>query len=421
MAGFEDGAKARPSNCCRHCGTPLRLIFADLNATPVSNDFIPPERRLGPESHYPLRAFVCTECRLVQLEDFRKAEDLFREDYAYFSSVSTSWVEHAKTYAEQVTGRFGLGSDSRVVEVASNDGYLLQFFKRRGMEVLGIEPSKSVADFAMSEKGIDTIVDFFGEDLGRTLAASGKTADLTAANNVLAHVPDINDFVSGFREILAPDGVATFEFPSLLNLIRHNQFDTIYHEHFSYLSLLAVSRIFATNGLRIFDVEHIATHGGSLRVFACRETAPHEASPAVDAQLNLETEAGLDEDAVYTRFSAQVRETKYRLLQLLIDLKLQGKSIVGYGAPAKGNTLLNYCGIGREFLDLTVDKSPAKQGLFLPGTRLPIFHPDKIREVRPDYVLVLPWNIKEEVMDQLSFIDGWGGKFILPIPEARIV
>lgn len=406
---------------CRHCFAPLTVVFADLGATPVSNDYLPEEKRYAAEPYYPLRAFVCGECRLVQLEDFRRADDLFREDYAYFSSVSTSWVAHAKHYAEAMRNRFDLEKSSFVVEIASNDGYLLQFFKQDGVPVLGIEPSRSVANYAINNIGIPTVIEFFGEKLGARLSSEGKAADLTAANNVLAHVPNINDFVGGFREILKPEGVSTFEFPSLVNQIAFNQFDTIYHEHFSYLSLLAVERIFRKNGLRVFDVENIGSHGGSLRVYACREAARHETSANVAKQLEAERAAGLGSDAVYTGFAEQVRETKRALLELLIDIKRGGKTIVGYGAPAKGNTLLNYCGIGADFLDFTVDRSPQKQGKYLPGTRLAIKSPEAIDEARPDYVLILPWNIKDEVVQQMAHINEWGGKFIVPIPRAQIL
>lgn len=406
---------------CRHCKTPLSVLFADLGATPVSNDYLPADRRYGAEPYYPLRAFVCEECRLVQLEDFRRADELFREDYAYFSSVSTSWLDHAKRYTDDMAATYGLTPASTIVEVASNDGYLLQYFKAKGMNVLGVEPCKSVADYAIAEKGIPTRILFFGEATARQLAAEGFSADLTAANNVLAHVPDINDFVSGFREILKPQGVSTFEFPHLYNQIRENQFDTIYHEHFSYLSLMAADRFFAKNGMRVFDVEKLPTHGGSLRLHTCRADAAHARSPRVDAVLAEERALGMHENAVYTGFAEQARETKRALLELLIGLKRQGKTIVGYGAPAKGNTLLNYCGIGSDFLEFTVDRSPQKQGMYLPGTRLPILDPKAINEMKPDYVLILPWNIKDEVMAQMAHVRDWGGKFIVPIPRATIL
>lgn len=409
------------SASCRHCGATLTTVFADLGATPVANDYLSPARRDQGEPFYPLKAYVCGNCRLVQLRDFHGSQDLFRDDYAYFSSFSTSWLQHARSYVEFMQQCLRLGPQSLVVEVASNDGYLLQYFKQKDVPVLGIEPCKSVAEFAASKKGIPTRIEFFGRESAIGLAKEGFSADLTVANNVLGHVPDINDFVSGFAAILKPEGVATFEFPHLLNLIRLNEFDTIYHEHFSYLSLLAAERIFLANGLRIFDVERLSTHGGSLRLFACRTTAAHERTCRVDELSALEREAGLHTDAPYIRFSEQVRETKRSLLELLIGLKRQGSSIVGYGAPAKGNTLLNYCGIGGDMLDFTVDRSPHKQGFFLPGTRLEIRAPEAIDHHKPDFVLILPWNLQDEVMGQLAHIGQWHGKFIIPIPKARIV
>jgi SAM-dependent methyltransferase len=406
---------------CRHCRAPLGVLFADLGATPVANDYLTSRRRYAAEPFYPLKAYVCGACRLVQLQDFRTSGDIFREDYAYFSSFSTSWLAHARNYTDRMTAYLGLGATSHVIEVASNDGYLLQYFKERGIPVLGIEPCRSVADHAMKAKGVPTLVEFFGRDMARRLASEGIDADLMIANNVLAHVSDINDFLAGFAQLLKPDGVATFEFPHLLALIRMNEFDTIYHEHFSYLSLLAAERIFATNGLRIFDVEPLVTHGGSLRVYACRGSSAWQRDPRVDQVLDAELRAGLDTDAPYIAFAEQVRETKRSLLELLIGLKRRGKSIVGYGAAAKGNTLLNYCGVGADVLDFVVDRSPHKQGLFLPGTRLEIRAPDAIDACRPDYVLILPWNLQEEVTAQLAHIAEWGGRFIVPIPRARII
>jgi SAM-dependent methyltransferase len=410
-----------PTTYCRHCRTPLRLIVADLGSTPVSNDFLTPETVNGPEPFYPLRAYVCEACRLVQLHDFFRSDDVFRADYAYFSSYSASWLKHAERYAARMTERLRLGATSLVVEVASNDGYLLQYFKAAGIPVLGVEPSGSVAKVAREERHIPTLEIFFGESTAKQLVAEGHRADLTAANNVLAHVPDINDFVRGFAILLKDEGVATFEFPHLANLLAKNQFDTIYHEHFSYLSLLACERIFAAQGLRIFDVEELPTHGGSLRLYACLTSATHAEGPGLAAVRAKESAMGLDTDAAYTGYAEQVRETKRTLLELLIGLKRQGKTIVGYGAPAKGNTLLNYCGIGADMIDFTVDLSPHKQGLFLPGTRLPVLAPDAIRSARPDYVLILPWNLEEEIKEQCAFIREWGGQFIVPIPNARIV
>lgn len=406
---------------CRHCGATLTTIFADLGATPVSNDYLREADRDGPESYYPLRAFVCDSCLLVQLEDFRRADDLFREDYAYFSSVSTSWLAHARRYADAMSERFGLSPASTVVEVASNDGYLLQYFRAKKMNVLGVEPCRSVAEYAVREKLIPTRIEFFGEETAKRLVAEGIAADLTAANNVLAHVPDINDFVSGFREILKPEGVSTFEFPHLLNQIELNQFDTIYHEHFSYLSLLAADKFFSVNGLRIFDVETIPTHGGSLRLFVCRQSASWARTARVDELLGRERAAGLDGQAAYLAFAEKARETKRALLELLIGLKREGKTIAAYGAPAKGNTLLNYCGVGSDFLDFTVDRSPQKQGMYLPGTRLPIKAPEAIDAAKPDYILILPWNIKDEITEQMAHVREWGCKFIVPIPRAQIL
>ena len=409
------------SPVCRHCRAPLDIVFADLGATPVANDYLSSRGRYDAEVYYPLRAFVCGTCHLVQLQDFRRSAEIFREDYAYFSSFSTSWLAHAERYAAHMTPYLELGATSQVIEVASNDGYLLQFFKQRGIPVLGIEPCRSVADHALNSKGIPTLIEFFGHDMATRLAAGGLSADLIVANNVLAHVPDINDFLWGFAVLLKEGGVATFEFPHLLSLIRLNEFDTIYHEHFSYLSLLAAERILATNGLRIFDVEYLATHGGSLRVFACRLDSSRKQEASVQRILDDERQAGLDTDAPYLAFAEQVRETKRSLLELLIGLKRQGKRIVAYGAAAKGNTLLNYCGVGADVLDFVVDRSPHKQGLFLPGTRLEIRAPEAIDRCRPDYVLILPWNLRDEVTAQLAHIAEWGGRFIVPIPRAHIV
>ncbi|TLP60297.1 class I SAM-dependent methyltransferase [Parasedimentitalea maritima] len=406
---------------CRHCAAPLTLEFADLGATPVSNDYLDDSQVKGGETFYPLRAFVCQTCRLVQLQDFVASEDMFRDDYAYFSSFSNTWLAHAEDYATRMTDRFNLGADAKVVEIASNDGYLLQYFKGVGIPVLGIEPCKSVADAAITDKDVPTEVLFFGVETAKRLATEGHSADLMPANNVLAHVPDINDFVGGFRELLKLEGVATFEFPHLLQQITHNQFDTIYHEHFSYLSLLAVERILKVNGMRVFDTENLTTHGGSLRVFACRVDASYAETETLAATRAAEADFGLDDDKVYSDFADQVRQTKHSLLSLLMDLKGKGKRIVGYGAPAKGNTLLNFCGIGRDILDFTVDRSPHKQDRYLPGTRLPIHAPEAIFEAKPDYVLILPWNLKDEIKDQMAGISDWGGQFVVPIPEAKVL
>lgn len=406
---------------CRHCAAELRLVAADLGATPISNAFLTAGQIDKAEPFYPLRTYVCQVCRLVQLQDFFVSSDLFHEDYTYFSSYSPAWLAHAERYAADMTRRWGLGADSKVVEVASNDGYLLQYFVQQHIPVLGVEPSKSVADVAVAERNVPTVVSFFGRETAETLRQEGHAADLMAANNVLAHVPDINDFVAGFKTLLKPQGVVTFEFPHLLNLIRLTQFDTIYHEHFSYLSLLAVERILAGAGLRAFDVEKLPTHGGSLRLYVCHEEADHTQTDNILRIRAEEDDAGLGEDAVYLAFEERVREVKRALLELLIGLKRDGKVIVGYGAPAKGNTLLNYCGIGADMLDYTVDRSPHKQGRFLPGTRLPVHDPSMIDETRPDYVLILPWNLEEEIRSDLQRIRSWGGRFILPIPTPGIV
>ncbi len=404
---------------CRHCDNALTLRFVDLGATPVANDYL--ESDNTSEVYYPLRAYVCEECWLVQLEDFKRSTDLFADNYAYFSSVSTTWLAHARCYADSMERRFKLDPTSTVVEIASNDGYLLQYFKEKQIRVLGIEPSRSVAEYAIREKEIPTKILFFGREVATQIAAEGFAADLIAANNVLAHVPNINDFVTGCRDLLKPEGVATFEFPHLLNLIRLGQFDTVYHEHFSYISLLACVRIFAANGMKVFDVEEHPTHGGSLRVFACRFEARWQRSPEVDKLLAVERAAGLDRRDAYSTFAGRVCGTKRALLTLLIRLKRDGKTIVGYGAPAKANTLLNYCGIGRDILEFTVDRSVHKQGKFLPGTRLPIKHPQEIDKVKPDIVMIMPWNIKDEIIKEMAHVRAWGGQFVVPIPTPELI
>ena len=407
---------------CRHCSQPLDLVFADLGATPISNAFLSAGQVSGPETYYPLRALVCRNCWLVQLQSFFTGADLFGADYVYYSSCSKSWLAHCERYAAEMIARYGLEKGARIVEIASNDGYLLQFFKARGMDVLGVEPSRLVAEAAQRDHGIPTIVRFFGTATAEVLVAEGaRRAELMAANNVLAHVPDINDFVAGFRILLAPQGVATFEFPHLLKLIYETEFDTIYHEHFSYLSLLAAERIFDTAGLRVFDVERLPTHGGSLRLHVCHRDALYQEQQGLHEVREMEAEAGLRRPEVYQAFEARVRETKRALLELMIRLKRQGALIVAYGAAAKGNTLLNYCGIGSDMIEFAVDISPHKQGHFLPGTRLPVYPPEKIDEVKPDYVLILPWNLKEEIIGQLNGARSWGCRFILPIPTPRLV
>ncbi len=405
---------------CRFCDTELRRTFVDLGMSPVSNANVAPDRAEAMEPFFPLHVRVCHHCWLVQLPEVESHEHIFKGDYAYFSSFSDSWLEHCRKYVDYVTKRFCLTEKSFVVEIASNDGYLLQYFVQRKFSVLGVEPSENVASKA-EEKGVKSLVKFFGEKTAQEIVAQGRKADLVIGNNVLAHVPDINDFVRGLKILLATEGVMTFEFPHLLQLIQQNQFDTIYHEHFSYFSLLAIQRIFDHFDLRMFDVQELSTHGGSLRVHVCHKGNPRrDGQDNVDVLLKREQDAGLESEAAYARFAQQVRATKRTLLDLLIKIKADGKSIVGYGAPAKGNTLLNYCGIRQDFLDYTVDRSPYKQGKLLPGTHIPIFAPEKIQETRPDYILILPWNLKAEIMEQMAFVRQWGGKFILPIPHPEI-
>lgn len=404
---------------CRFCGTELKNTFVDLGRSPLANSFLSTEGIGRAEAFYPLHVFVCDNCLLVQLEEFESAENIF-SDYLYFSSFSESWLRHCNAYAGEMTNRYGLGSSSLVVEIASNDGYLLQYFKERGVGVLGVEPAANVAKVAEA-KGIETVVEFFGTKAAQSLVAAGKRADLMAANNVLAHVPNINDFVAGFKILLKPTGVATFEFPHLLRLISERQFDTIYHEHFSYLSLLVVEKIFNHHGLKIFDVEQLPTHGGSLRVFACPAEADRARSSNVDKVLADERAAGLDRLATYGQFAPQVIDIKCALLEFLIEARRANKVVVGYGAPAKGNTLLNYCGVGPELVRYTVDRSPHKQGRYLPGVQIPIHAPEHIFETKPDYVLILPWNLKDEVMEQMADIRKWGGKFVVAIPSLSIL
>lgn len=405
---------------CRFCSAPLTETFADLGMSPLSNGFIRPEQAGRAEQFFPLHAYVCSNCRLVQLEEFESPQRIF-SDYPYFSSFSDTWLRHAADYAGLMTSRFGLGPESLVVEIASNDGYLLQYFRQRGTPVLGIEPAENVAKVAV-DRGIRTEVAFFGDTLAARLAAAGVAPDVIVANNVLAHVPDLNDFVCGLRRLLKPDGVITIEFPHLLRLMAENQFDTIYHEHFSYFSLLVVDRILARHGLRVFDVTELPTHGGSLRIFACHaESGLHGRAGAVADVLEREISAGLGGDEVYRDFGARVVRSKCDVLGFCIGAHRAGKRLVGYGAPAKGNTLLNYCGIGPEFMEFTVDRSPHKQGLLLPGVRIPIHAPDAILHARPDYVMILPWNLKTEIMEQMAVIKSWGGRFVVPIPRLQVL
>lgn len=408
------------SKSCRFCNSRLQHTFVDLGMSPLSNAFISQEKLDRAEKFYPLHAYVCDNCFLVQLEAFESPEEIF-SDYVYFSSYSDSWLLHSKNYVELVTERFKLNQQSLVIEIASNDGYLLQYFKEKQIPVLGIEPAENVALVA-EEKGIPSLVKFFGVETAKELVSEGKQADLLLGNNVLAHVPDINDFVAGMKIILKPDGILTMEFPHLLQLIEKNQFDTIYHEHFSYLSFLTVERVFAHHGLTLFDVEEIPTHGGSLRIYGKHQEEEKLAiSDRVTKLKEKEIKAGLDKIETYLEFDRKTKAIKRQLLSFLIDAQEKGKTVVGYGAPAKGNTLLNYCGIRTDLLDYTVDRSPHKQGLFLPGTHIPIYDPDKIRETKPDYVLILPWNLKDEIVEQMADIRQWGGKFVVPIPEVTVI
>jgi SAM-dependent methyltransferase len=387
--------------------------------SPLSNSYLRHEELQEMEPYYPLNVYVCEQCYLVQLPEFEAPEKIF-SDYAYFSSYAETWLKHAKAYTELMVGRFGYGPNSRVVEIASNDGYLLQYFKEKSVPVLGIEPATNVAKVA-NEAGIPTLVKFFGTKTAMELAAEGKHADLLIGNNVLAHVPDLNDFVEGMRIILKKDGVVTMEFPHLMRLVEENQFDTIYHEHFSYFSFTTVEKVFAKHGLTLFDVEELPTHGGSLRIYARHnEDDSKPISERVSGLKNREEAAGMTKMEYYLSFGEKVKETKRNILDFLIKAKREGKSIVGYGAPAKGNTLLNYCGVRTDFIEYTLDRSPHKQGQYLPGTHIPIYHPDKIKETKPDYLVILPWNLKEEIMEQMSYIREWGGKFVTLIPEPEV-
>ncbi len=404
---------------CRSCGTMLTRTFVDLGMSPLANSYLKPEQLNRMEAFYPLHVYVCETCLLVQLEQFSSPCDIF-SDYAYFSSFSDSWLAHARTYVDMIVERFKLHQSSRIVEIASNDGYLLQNFVSRGIPVLGIEPAANVADVAR-KKGINTKVAFFGEKTAVNLTAEGWGGDLIVGNNVLAHVPDLNDFVRGLKMLLKPTGLITMEFPHLLQLMRQNQFDTIYHEHFSYFSFIAVEQVFARHGMRLFDVEELSTHGGSLRIYACHD---NDTSKPVETRVgelkSREETAGFGKLSHYLSFGPRVESTKRQLLSFLISAKQEGKRVVGYGAPAKGNTLLNYCGVRTDFIDYTVDRSPHKQGHFLPGVHIPIYEPERVSQTHPDYLLILPWNIREEVMQQMSYIREWGGKFVVPIPEVQV-
>ena len=404
---------------CLFCKTPLRHTFIDLGMHPLCESYVSREQLNQMEPFYPLRVFVCEKCFLVQLQEYVSPAEIFTE-YAYFSSYADSWVQHAKRYTEMIVERLGLDQDSLVVELASNDGYLLQHFVKKGIPALGVEPAANVAKVAQ-EKGVPTLVKFFGEKTACELVAEGRRADLVLGNNVLAQVPDINDFVGGIKLLLATQGVVTIEFPHLMKLMEENQFDTIYHEHFSYFSLMTAESIFAAHKLVLFDVEELPTHGGSLRIYGHHEEdTTHRVTDRYRELKQREKAAGFDRLETYTLFAEKVKETKRKLLGFLIEAKRKGKTIVGYGAPGKGNTLLNYCGVRGDFIDYTVDRNTYKQGKFLPGTHIPIFPPEKIRETKPDYVLILPWNFKDEIMEQVAYIREWGGQFVVPIPEVRV-
>ncbi|MCK8784349.1 class I SAM-dependent methyltransferase [Roseomonas sp. NAR14] len=416
---LQESSPAATSACrCRLCGSTLSETFANLGMSPLANSFIDPRRADRMEPFYPLHAFVCSRCWLVQLGEFESPQAIFG-DYLYFSSFSDSWLRHAEAYAAHMIGRLGLDGGATVVEIASNDGYLLQYFQRAGVQVLGVDPAANVARVAV-DKGIPTEVAFFGAETASRLRARGVSPRLMTANNVLAHVPDMHDFLEGFRVLLAPDGVVTFEFPHLLRLMQENQFDTIYHEHFSYLSLLAVERALGEHGLTVFDIQELPTHGGSLRVFARHaEAAAPAVTPAVEAMRRLELEFGLRDIRTYRAFASRTVAIKCDLLEFLVNARRQNRSVAAYGAPAKGNTLLNYCGVGPELISFTVDRSPHKQGLLLPGTRIPILSPEAITERKPDILLILPWNLCDEIVQQMGVIRDWGGEFAVPIPTIR--
>ena len=415
-------SQSRPtrSHPCRFCGVPLGHTVVDLGMSPPCESFLTAEQLNEVEPFYPLHLYVCDQCLLVQLPEHVNPHDIFRE-YAYFSSYSRSWVEHARRYTELITERLGLGSESFVVELASNDGYLLQHFIERGIRALGIEPAQNVATAAVA-KNVPTLMEFFGLELAEQLVHEDQRADLVVANNVLAQVPDLNDFVAGIRTLLAPEGVATLEFPHLVRLLEGNQFDTIYHEHYSYFSLLSVRRIFAAHDLVLFDVEELPTHGGSLRTyFRHKSDVTKPIAPGVASMLAAEVRAGFDRLPRYLSFGPEVQRAKRRLLTFLILAKEDGKQVVGYGAPGKGNTLLNYCGIRTDLLEYTVDRNPYKHGRFLPGTHIPIFEPSRIAETRPDYVLILPWNLRDEILQQLAYVRAWGARLVVPIPEVEVI
>lgn len=415
-----DAKEAREPDC-RFCGSPLSQLFVDLGLSPLCQTQIRPDQLNVGEAFYPLRVFVCGDCYLVQLDEYVSPDVIFGQDYPYYSSYSESWVKHAESYVEKVIGDFNFGEGSFVIEIASNDGYLLQHFVRKGVPCLGIEPAEGVAN-AAREKGIETVTRFFGLKTATEISRQYRKADLLLGNNVLAHVPDLNDFVSGLHEMLADDGIITMEFPHLMRLMQENQFDTIYHEHFSYFSFSTVNRVFNQHGLTIFDVEELPTHGGSLRIYAAKtDTGERPVSQLAAELLERENSMGFETIGFYTGFEERVRETKRALLDFLITAKRAGKSVVGYGAPGKGNTLLNYCGIRQDFLDYTVDRSPFKQGTYTPGTRIPIYDPSRIAETKPDYLLILPWNLRREIQLSMAHVREWGCRFVVPIPQVEVL
>jgi SAM-dependent methyltransferase len=405
---------------CRFCNENLKNVFVDLGDSPPSNSFVTRSELSKPEAKYPLKVFVCDSCYLVQLAEYKKATEIFSDEYVYFSSYSKSWLAHAKNYTDRMIRRFGFDKNSRVIEIASNDGYLLQYFNEQNIPVLGIEPTANTAK-AAEEKGVKSIVDFFGIRLAKDLSSKNMKADLLLGNNVLAHVPDINDFVGGMKIILKNDGVITMEFPHLLQLVENNQFDTIYHEHFSYLSFYSVNKIFNRHGLELFDVDEIPTHGGSLRIYAKHAgNSQHLISENVAKLLNKEIKAGITSDEFYKGFQKKTDIVKTEFLNFLRNVETSGKKVCAYGAAAKGNTLLNYCGVSSAQIPFVVDASPHKQGKFLPGSRIPVVAEDEIKKSRPDYVIIFPWNIKEEITSQLSYIKDWGGRFVVAIPKFQI-
>lgn len=412
-----DRCRSRPK--CRFCDNELKYIFVDLGMSPLCESILSADEINQMEPFYPLHVYVCDKCFLVQLEQYVTPDEIFQE-YDYFSSYSESWLNHCKKYTDMITRRFNIDDKSWIVELASNDGYLLQYFVEKGIPVLGVEPAANIAAVAI-DKGIPSLVKFFGQKVARNLVEQQGKADLIIGNNVLAQVPAINDFVKGIEILLKPTGIATLEFPHLMRLIEDNQLDTIYHEHFSYFSLVSVETIFAAHGLVIFDVDELQSHGGSLRIYACHaEDTSRPVSNKVTELWELEEEKGFTALEAYSDFSEKAKKTKQDILEFFINAKRQGKSIAGYGAPGKGNTLLNYCGIRSDFIDYTVDKNPYKHGMFLPGTHLPIYPPEKIKQTKPDYLFILPWNLKDEIMEQTAYIRQWGGQFVVPIPEIKV-